>query len=233
MVGMFAKAFEKVRQWGNDLILVASIWALLGAAVLAAVWKYWTQYAPLITAGAVGFVLVFVGIVAYQILRRSEKAVPVDVENIEATVRRWADELGWGIQRIEDTGAFFALKFTLPSSSESFVVASRMKALPRYLAVVVAVRLTADDITALNRLPRGEANAFASSIRLEMSRAKIEYRNLDLPLTEPLSLQRTLPITAALTEDSFMASVHSVITAKNLLSELIVNKLRIPAGSHG
>ena len=75
---------------------------LAGAAMLAILRKYWASKADLVLYGAAGFVLVVMPLLMFQIhssvtnTTTQEPQIRSD-ENLEETIRGWADSFGWGV----------------------------------------------------------------------------------------------------------------------------------------
>jgi len=156
--------------------------------------------------------------VATHLRTRQARVTP---ENIEGKVREWLDAFGLTVRKLPEKDApdaFFALVVTF--SSGAGVIVARPTERPRYLVVQVNLGVNEVHQKAFGELTEEKQKRLIRQIRSEMSRARVGWSGIGMPLTTIRLIDR-LPITLDLTESAFIAKLeameHGTILAENVL----------------
>lgn len=147
-------------------------------------------------------------------------------ENLEANVRKWADDLGLGVTRMQpppNQEIQFGLILTLADGNPLQVFrGARDKS--GFLQMQCALVLSPEHLAMLNKLSKQQADDAMQEIILEMDRSRIGYVMQEAPAmtngqvttTTPTILEQTilltkpLPISDDLTEGSFGQQVNEL-----------------------
>jgi len=146
-------------------------------------------------------------------------ATAINTDNIEANVRAWLDTFNFGVAKLnEDPQTHFVLAVTTKAGRKLSV--KRTKALDQHLAVTWTWVPPVELQQRLDRMPTSSSNKLASDLRIEMARYRTAYANLRAPL-KSVYLERIIPITPTLTEDTFINTVNEVELASILALETV------------
>lgn len=158
----------------------------------------------------------------------SKQRPEVTPENLEANVRKWADDLGLGVTRMQSLPiqeqTYFGLVVTLANGNPLEVFRAKQK--PGFLQMQCALALSPEHLAMLSRLSKEQADDAMQEIVLEMHRSRIGFImqtasaspgvNGVMTTTKSAILQQTmivtkpLPITDDLTEASFSDRVNEL-----------------------
>jgi hypothetical protein len=207
------------------------VWELLlvlgGGAVLGYVRQKLPQYAPTVAYTAFGATCIAVLIFTFTGHALLSKQKPeVTPENLEVNVRKWADDLGLGVTRMQplpNQDVQFGLVITLADGNPLMVFRSA-KDKAGFLQMQCVLVLSPEHLAMLNKLSKQEADDAMQDIILEMNRSRIGYimetapsvANGQVTTTTPTILQQTiivtkpLAITDELTEALFGAQVNEM-----------------------
>ena len=207
---------------------IVAHWVILtlgfaGAAVLAALKKYWPSVAGPVLYGAAGFALVVMSLSTLKELGvvntlMQEPPIQSD-ENLEETIRGWADSFGWGTRPLQIENALIAFEVTLFNNAVRISVIQRER-LKGFLSIGINIVLSDDQREQFYDLEQDVADLLVRTLRIEMSRMGMNFSNIDVPLTR-VSLEKKLPITGSLAQHEFLSTVSQVNRARILYSETI------------
>ena len=97
-------------------LLAQWIWVVLslaGAAMLAFLRSYWPRIADPLLVTVIIFAALATSVMVFKFNAFLQTQRPIETQNIEITLRRWADDFGWGTRRTDVEGAHFAFSVAL------------------------------------------------------------------------------------------------------------------------
>jgi len=197
------------------LVGVISTLVLFGCGALLAVLKVyfpnWFTFAIWTLAGTGLLAVVLVPFMLLLLLRRIPKPKPeVTPENIEISIRKWLDTFRLSAKPEVFPEAFFALVVTpMPNLN---VLVMRLKAFERYIVIQSTITVSPEHKAMIDNLSPDDRNVFAARYAAELANMSVGW-TLDLP-NNVISVERRLPITENLSEDSFMRAIDLVTSAK-------------------
>ena len=208
---------EIVAHW---VIVVLS---LVGAAALGTLKKYRPSVAGPVSYGAAGFAMVVMSLSMLQILSvvntPTQEPLTQSDENLEETIRGWADNFGWGSRPLQIEDALVAFEVTLLNNTVHVAVV-QFERLNGFLSIAVNVVLSNEQREEFSNLEQHVATQLLRTLRIEMSRMGIDWENIEAPLTR-VTLQKKLPITDSLSQHEFLSTVSQINHARILYSETI------------
>lgn len=207
-------------------LLAQWIWVVLslaGAAMLAFLRSYWPRIADPLLVTVIIFAALATSVMVFKFNAFLQTQRPIETQNIEITLRRWADDFGWGTRRTDVEGAHFAFSVALTEGVNLVVL--RDIRLDRYITVVMNLRLNDAQKAAFAELDEPAASDLLSNLRIEMARLQMEYANITVPLAA-IRIQRQIPITTRLADHDFLTAIQQVNMARVLATETIVARLR-------
>jgi hypothetical protein len=184
-------------------------------------------FAPLLW-GMIGLALslvCFVAVVGISAFSHLPKEQPPQVtpENIEEHIRTWLDTFGFSTRSVDNPEAYFEIDAVAANASSRFSV-MRTRKLDRYIQIQARLSVDKDRLAAL---PKDGLESLIRSLRMEMLRSKLDYGNIKAPLHD-FVLATRIPITGALTEETFMERVGELTSAEMLAAEIVRRELGLP-----
>jgi hypothetical protein len=157
----------------------------------------------------------------------SKQRPEVTPENLETNVRKWADDLGLGVTRMQaapNQDVYFGLVVTLADGNPLMVFRGKEKS--GFLQMECALVLSQEHLAMLSKLSKEQADDAMQEIVLEMARSRIGYvmqtsvasppLNGQMTTTKPAIFQQTiivvkpLAITGDLSEASFGERINEL-----------------------
>jgi len=218
--------------------IVSAILILGAGAVLTILQATHSRWAEPTLYGMAGICLMAIIIFAFTgrpIL--SKKQPQTTVENVESNIRAWLDYFGLGVQKRVEPEAHFAFLVTCRSGIGLFV--ARPKARDHYVVFGSNIELAAEHRDVLAHLPKEKSGRILEEIALELAKTGVGY-NLEIQpdgtLTK-ISLQRTVPITSGLNQDTFIGYVDQLESNTQVAREAVrlsvdSAKQQTPPASH-
>ncbi|HXX20776.1 MAG TPA: DUF2299 family protein [Candidatus Acidoferrum sp.] len=151
----------------------------------------------------------------------SRKQPQTTVDNVEANIRAWLDYFGLGVQKRTEPDAHFAFIITCRSGMGLYV--ARFKARDRYIVFGSNIEISAEHRQILTQLSKEKSGRIAEELALELARTGVGYSleiQPDGTMTK-ISLQRAIPITPSLTEDTFIAHTDQMESNAQVAREVV------------
>jgi hypothetical protein len=144
----------------------------------------------------------------------------MNVGNVEQLLFQWIKAYGYSIERLEADDMHFAFEIRpngVAVEGIQFVI-GRAKNRARFVSVAAAHRLYPHpaDIAPLEALSHDKAQALLSELRFEIDQRHLDHDGFFVS-THVFRIYRDLPITAELSEDRLVTSVHEVERAMSVI----------------
>lgn len=188
-------------------------------AILQATHSHWTGPVLYGCAGSASLAILIFALTGRPIL--SKKQPQTTVDNVETNVRAWLDYFGLGVQKRTEAEALFAFLVTCRSGMGLYV--ARMKARDRYIAFGSNIEVSAEHREVLAKLPKEKSGRIAEELALELAKTGVGY-NLEIQsdgTMTRISLQRNIPITPNLTEDTFIGHLDQLESNAHVAREAV------------
>ena len=190
--------------WLQIITVMLAVIVASGGALLARGLPGWVIFLVVIAA----VVATLWSVVALVNLFPVLKGTRVTTENVEAHVRSWSDTFGFGVQRVDNPEAYFALALTLGLGGRHAFVARLKKTWERYIIVESSMVMTDEHKNVFKSLSPEQTEIFVEELLLQLAAAG-QIGVIDANLGN-ITLQRRIPITPSLTEDEFIKAVDHV-----------------------
>ena len=202
-----------VQLFGGSGVIAMITWFVTHISELP-IWEIWL--AILFSIGCILWILNQIGIWRE---RHKKGFAKLNDKEIEDKIHDWLDEPGFSISREINNAAFFDFVFA-PIHSEIAVSVHRDKLSPSRLQIVSSINLSNDDKNKFNALNDTQKDKLLNSLRIEMARYGISYKNLQLPL-ENVLLGDIIFLDNSLTEYYLKSRIQFVTNVLLLYSEVI------------
>jgi hypothetical protein len=148
----------------------------------------------------------------------------VTLDNVEQHIRAWSDKFGLAVQRDErmEDQSYFALIVTGKDSIKRGV--ARLKKLDRYVIVFCNLVLAETHKATYDTLSEAQKTEIDEIVALDLSRSGFRFEIQ--PQLKKVSIEKELPITEALSEESFINALDDVGRAWKIARIQIVQALR-------
>lgn len=137
-----------------------------------------------------------------------------NTENVESNIRTWLDDFGLTVQKQDIQNSYFTLLVTMHGGDHVFIL--RPKDHDRFIGFQGNVQAAPEHVAIINKLSKKDADLLVDEVGLELSRSKISYSIGGEPF-KIVTIQRLVPITASLTESSFIQYLDETESGMNLV----------------
>ena len=205
--------FKSVRPVSENIIasILYALFIVGGGALLALLKSLAPNLFIYALWGLIGSALTAVIVVAFIVLKRIPKRLPETTpQNVESNIREWLDVFRLTTQRLQEPSAYFGFLVTSPSGMNMVILRSRE--FDRYVLLRGGLNIAPEDKKNVDALSDEEKGRLVSRLTIALSRSGMGFE-MDWPGNR-IALTRRLPITANLTEASFMEAVEAMDVAK-------------------
>jgi len=206
---------EMVKRWLESILqnVVASVLIALvpaaGITYLAKVGSQWTS--PLLLGAMAAALSSLTALLIRRQLVLPTKSVTASTHNIEGLSLAWLGNFRVGIKNEPTPEAFFRFVLTMDGGTQMLIGRPRNE-FNNYLIIRHDVTPSETEQQTIASLPPGEGARLICSIRLELSRFRVGFTPIGVPLTQ-FGIFKRVPINEALTEHSLIAAVEDVEAA--------------------
>jgi hypothetical protein len=202
--------------------IVAAFLIFGGGAVLAflsATHSVWAQPALYGIGGCSFIALLIFALTGKHIFSRQEPQTTI--ENVESNLRQWVDYFGLGVKKMDESDSIFAYLVTCRSGIS--VIVARVKARERYLVFAVNMEISQEHRDFLSSLSKDQSGRVAEELTLELARLGVSYNVSFEPngTMNKVSLQRSIPITHNVTQDTFASYLDQMDSNTQVAREAI------------
>jgi hypothetical protein len=208
--------------------------AITGGAVLAWIKQRRPSWLPAVYVGLGGGVVILIGAGALRVISTPIPRQPdiVTVDNVEAHLNQWIDAFHYSRRKLPDAqDSFFNYVITNTYGRSLNISRLRQSPFDRYLVMSAGVTVGPEHTAKLGKLSKPDADLLVRDLRIEMARYKIGFANISIPLTT-IGVEKDIPITTTLSEDTFLQATNDVDSAQVLLLNLIPMELDKPSRAH-
>ena len=153
----------------------------------------------------------FVVLAIDAIRRLPPRRVIPNLKNIESCVRDWLNNFQCSVKKSPLETAYFRYLVTVDSGTKMFI-GRTMGDLQNYIQLRSDMNPSPSDLEHFNSLSEIEKGVVVGSIRLELARRQVGYRNLSISL-DNFFISKRIPIRESLTEHEFISAVDEVEAA--------------------
>lgn len=221
--------------WLWHSLLARVIWGLLatgGSAVLAILRaKKPTLAAPILygLGGLACFSVIFFAATGHSFLTPA----PTDANNIEANVKKWSADFGFGVQSVPSQVAAsydFAYRLSLPSGDAIVVGVDRSK--PGYLQIQGSLAVSPEHTAILEKLTPIQAQEVWSEAETELLRNDYSFlgQGVDPIHTQGLMMGKGV-VFSGLTEPAFGQAIDNLEETRLLVRNQFVASLQRISGT--
>jgi hypothetical protein len=145
--------------------------------------------------------------------------IQITPENIEAYIQKWCDDWHFSVRKRSFPGFYFQYRVGLPLS-EFQVTVARPKNHDDHLQFENDMVVTQENYATLSKLSEDKRKLVREEISLELAKTNVPYDfSPDGPSPlQKISLQKLVPITAKLDEDTFIEDVKELDLASTVAS---------------
>jgi hypothetical protein len=206
--------------WLLQSLLARVVWEMLLIFGVGTVLGYlkakMPELAPRILYGLAGATCVATLLFAFTGRAVFSKEPPeTTVDNVEQNVRSWLDWYGVGVTKRSTTDEFFAFSVTMRSGNVLGV--ARPKDRDRYL--ILRTSLTSDLTSVIDKMNDLQKARLGDEVMLEMARSRATY-HWDPP-SGGMDIMKIVPISSALTQDTFASRVEELDAEIELARESV------------
>ena len=153
--------------------------------MLGALKKYWPSVAGPVSYGAAGFAMVVVSLSMLQILSvintPTQEPLTQSDENLEETMRGWADSFGWGTRPLQGENALVAFQVSLYNDTVRVPII-QSEQLAGFLTIRINLALSNEERKQFLNLEQHVATRLTRTLRIEMARMGIDFAIIEAPL---------------------------------------------------
>ncbi len=201
------------QRWAENTgasILAVVVLAFIPGGVVGYLSKIQSEWTKPILLGLGAWALGAFIVLAMDAVRRLPPRRPIpDLSNIESLVRDWLDRFGVGVKRDPVPTAFFRFFVTLGSGTSLYVGRGR-EGISDYLLFRADLAPTTKQVESIEALSEKNKLRLLYRIRLELSRARLGYDGLHLPVAKNFNISKRVPIRETLTEHEFMQAIDEM-----------------------
>ena len=176
---------------------------------LSHIQSVWTT--PVLLGLCAAALTVFVVLAIDAIRRLPPRRVIPNLKNIESCVRDWLNNFQCSVKKSPLETAYFRYLVTVDSGTKMFI-GRTMGDLQNYIQLRSDMNPSPSDLEHFNSLSEIEKGVVVGSIRLELARRQVGYRNLSISL-DNFFISKRIPIRESLTEHEFISAVDEVEAA--------------------
>ena len=186
---------------------------------LSHIQSVWTT--PVLLGLCAAALTVFVVLAIDAIRRLPPRRVIPNLKNIESCVRDWLNNFQCSVKKSPLETAYFRYLVTVDSGTKMFI-GRTMGDLQNYIQLRSDMNPSPSDLEHFNSLSEIEKGVVVGSIRLELARRQVGYRNLSISL-DNFFISKRIPIRESLTEHEFISAVDEVEAAAHSVMFVFAN----------
>ena len=191
----------------------------MAVTYLSHIQSVWTT--PVLLGLCAAALTVFVVLAIDAIRRLPPRRVIPNLKNIESCVRDWLNNFQCSVKKSPLETAYFRYLVTVDSGTKMFI-GRTMGDLQNYIQLRSDMNPSPSDLEHFNSLSEIEKGVVVGSIRLELARRQVGYRNLSISL-DNFFISKRIPIRESLTEHEFISAVDEVEAAAHSVMFVFAN----------
>jgi hypothetical protein len=137
---------------------------------------------------------------------------PTTIENAEARVRQWSDELNFSVRREQDPATIWSLLITYPQPQGMTIKVARTRERGDYLTFLSRISLGAEHAKLYEAMPPKEKRRLERQLILELARSRTSF-NVEVNPLRTVIVVGSVPI-VGMTKETFRNKVDEVGAAK-------------------